>query len=266
MTHRNLYSWKAILDAHVDSGLNEEACFYFVSLLNNEECGLEFVFPVVLKACSGLGAVELGKQVHGMVIKYGFVGNLYVGNALVDMYACAANEMAYDALCFLEMLLEFENLTPNVISWSAVIGGFSQNGYDREAMELMSKMLVAGVKPNERTLASVLPACARLTSLTLGQELHGYIVRHGYLSNSFVVNELVDVYRKCFEMGTAFKIFSNYSIKNEARRHRVSLPTGPNSNLNNTMIVGYSENGEPCKARKLFDEMEIEKVNAIVFD
>ncbi|CAM8921910.1 unnamed protein product [Rhodiola kirilowii] len=273
MTYKNLFSWKAILDAHVDSGLNEEACFYFVSLLNNEECGLEFfVFPVVLKACSGLGAVELGKQVHGMVIKYGFVGNLYVGNALVDMYgkcgsmrgakevfaamlqkdcvtwnsllsACAANGMAYDALCFLEMMLEFENLTPNVISWSAVIGGFSQNGYDREAMELMSKMLVAGVKPNERTLASVLPACARLTSLTLGKELHGYIVRHGYLSNSFVVNGLVDVYRKCFEMGTAFKIFSNYSIKNE-----VSF---------NTMIVGYCENGEPCKARKLFDEMEI---------
>ncbi|CAM8879325.1 unnamed protein product [Rhodiola kirilowii] len=246
MTYKNLYSWKAILDAHVDSGLNEETCFYFVSLLNNEECGLEFfVFPVVLKACSGLVAVELGKQVHGMVIKYGFVGNLYVGNALVDMYvsACAANGMAYDALCFLEMMLEFENLTPNVISWSAVIGGFSQNGYDREAMELMSKMLVAGVKPNERTLASVLPACARLTSLTLGKELHGYIVRHGYLSNSFVVNGLVDVYRKCLEMGTAFKIFSNYSIKNE-----VSF---------NTMIVGYSENGEPCKARKLFDEMEI---------
>uniref|UniRef100_A0A7N0T9Q9 Chlororespiratory reduction 21 n=1 Tax=Kalanchoe fedtschenkoi TaxID=63787 RepID=A0A7N0T9Q9_KALFE len=272
MSHRNLHSWKAILDAHVDSGLYEEACSYFFRMLNEEESALEFfVFPVVSKICGALGALELGKQVHGMVMKHGFFGNLYVGNALVDMYgkcgciggtkevfavmgkkdcvtwnslvsACATNGMVHDALGFLEMILECEDLTPTVVSWSAVIGGFWQSGYDGEAIELMYRMIEAGVEPNARTLASVLPACARLRSLTLGKELHGYIIRHGIMTNSFVVNGLVDVYRKCSEMEAAFRIFSNHSRKNE-----VSF---------NTMIVGYCENGDTCKARQLFDEME----------
>lgn len=271
MPLRNLYSWTAILSLHVDQGFFEEALLLFQEL-QFVDIGLEFfVFPVVFKICSGLGIVELGRQLHGIVVKYRFASNIYVANALIDMYgkckslddakkvlakmpekdcvswnsivtACAANEMVYEALEFLERM-SLDDLMPNLVSWSAVIGGFSQNGYDEEAIELLYRMQAAGFEPNARTLASVLPACARLEKLSLGKELHGYITRHGLMSNPFAVNGLVDMYRRCTDMGSAFKIFSKFSMKNA-----VSY---------NTMIVGYSENGGISKAKELFDQMEL---------
>ena len=272
MPQRNLYSWTAILGVHVDHGCFEEALSLFEELLV-DDIGLDFfVFPVVLKVCSGLRGLELGRQLHGMVIKYQQVSNIYVGNALIDMYgkcgslddaknvlasmvetdrvswnsivtACAANGKVYEALGFLEKMSNFKNSRPNLVSWSAVIGGFSQNGHDKEALELLCRMQAAGFKPNSRTLASVLPACARLQTLNLGKEIHGYVTRNGFLSNPFVVNGLVDVYRRCSDMGSALKIFSRFSVKN-----MISC---------NTMIVGYCENGKMEKAKELFDQMEL---------
>lgn len=271
MPYRNLYSWTAILSVHVDNGLFEKALLLFRELQFIEFALEFFVFPVVLKICSGLGMVELGRQLHGIVVKYQFASNIYVGNALIDMYgkcksvddakkvlkqmpkkdlvswnsivtACASNGMVYEAWEFLQGM-SYDNLMPNLVSWSAVIGGFSQNGYDEEAIELLYRMRAAGFGANARTLASVLPACARLEKLSLGRELHGYITRHGFMSNPFVVNGLVDMYRRCADMGNALKVFSKYSMKNA-----VSF---------NTMIVGYSENGDISKAKELFEQMEL---------
>ncbi|XP_061346806.1 pentatricopeptide repeat-containing protein At2g13600-like [Gastrolobium bilobum] len=272
MSLRNLYSWTALLRLHVDMGFFEEAFLLFKELLyEGVRVQLDFfVFPVVLKICCGLDALELGRQLHGMVFKHEFVTNVYVGNALIDMYgkcgsldeakkvlegmpqkdcvswnsiitACAANGMVYEALDLLENM-SAGDLAPNLVSWSAVIAGFSQNGYDVESVELLARMLRVGMKPNARTLASVLPACARIQWQRLGKELHGYIIRHEFFSNAFVVNALVDVYRRCGNMKSAFKIFSKFSRKCTASY--------------NTIITGYWENGNIFKAKELFDQME----------
>ncbi|XVF12705.1 hypothetical protein REPUB_Repub08aG0142600 [Reevesia pubescens] len=272
MALRNLYSWTAMLSLYVDNGLFEEAFWLFLKLRVEDVLLDFFVFPVVLKICSGLGNVEIGRQLQGILIKYQFVSNIYVGNALIDMYgkcgslddakkvletmpekdcvswnavvtACATNGKAYEALGYFERMSLLENSKPNLVSWSAVIGGFSQNGYDEEAIEMLFRMVGEGIEPNAQTLASVLPACARLQKLSLGKEFHGYITRHRFMSNHIVVNGLIDVYRRCGDMTSAFQLFSKFSVKNV-----VSC---------NTMIVGYCENGNVSKAKELFDQMEI---------
>ncbi|XP_028752170.1 pentatricopeptide repeat-containing protein At2g13600-like [Neltuma alba] len=272
MPLRNLYSWTAILSAYVDHGLFEGAFLLFQELLC-EDVKLDFfLFPVVLKICYGLGALELGRQLHGILLKIQFGTNIYVGNALIDMYgkcgsldnakkvlermpkkdcvswnsiitACAANGMAYEALDLLQDM-SLGDVVPNLVSWSAVIAGFAQNGYDEEAIQLLFKMQAAGPEPNARTLASVVPSCARLRKLSLGKVLHGHIIRHDFTSNAFVINGLLDMYRRCGDMESAFKLFSKISRKCSASY--------------NTMIAGYSENGNIFKARRLFDQMEEE--------
>ncbi|GAA0151774.1 hypothetical protein LIER_37353 [Lithospermum erythrorhizon] len=273
MPERNLYTWIAILKVYLDNGSYEDAFLLFLDLLV-EDVGLEFfVFPVALKICSGYGGVELGRQFHGVLVRNGFSDNVYVGNALIDMYgkcgsfddargvlsnmgtrdrvswnsmvtACAANGLVYEALEFLENMSLEDKLKPNFVTWSAIIGGFAQNGYDVEAIEMLRRMVAAGFEPNARTLASVLPACARLRSLELGKEIHGYIMRHGSVSNPFVVNGLTDLYRRCGDMQSAFSVFSKFSLKNE-----VSY---------NTIIVGYCEHGDVDKAKEIFYQMELE--------
>ncbi|KAK7320820.1 hypothetical protein VNO77_30652 [Canavalia gladiata] len=280
MPFKNLHSWTALLRVHVKMGFFEEAFSLFEQLLHERvRVELEFfVFPVVLKICCGLGGdLGLGRQLHGMVLKHEFVKNVYVGNSLIDMYgkcgslgeakkvlqgmpqkdcvswnsiitACAANGLVYEALDLLENMSAVEGgLAPNLVTWSAVIGGFAQNSYDVESIELLARMVVgAGMRPNARTLASVLPACARMQWLSLGRELHGYVVRHEFFSNAFVVNGLVDVYRRCGDMKSAFKMFSKFSRKCAASY--------------NTMIAGYWENGAVIKAKEMFDQMEQEGV------
>ncbi|KAE8727363.1 Binding [Hibiscus syriacus] len=134
-----------------------------------------------------------------------------------------------------------ENTRPNLVSWTAVIGGFSQNGYDEEAIEMFFRMVREGIEPNVQTLASVLPACARLQKLSLGKEFHGYITRHRLMSNPIVVNGLIDVYRRCCDVTSSFQLFSKFPRKNV-----VSC---------NTKIDGYCENGHVSKAKALFDQM-----------
>ncbi|KAL2542289.1 Pentatricopeptide repeat-containing protein [Abeliophyllum distichum] len=208
-----------------------------------------------------------------MVTKNGVLSHIYVGNALIDMYgkcgclndakkvlsnmskrdcaswnsiltACITNGMLSEALGFLEKMSIENNLTPNSVSWSALIGGFSQNGYDEEAIDILYKMKGAGFEPNARTLASVLPACARLKRLSLGKEIYGYITRYGFMSSPYVVNGLVDLYRRCGDMESAHKIFSKFSVRDE-----VSF---------NTIIAGYCDNGNVLNAKQLFDQMESE--------
>ena len=275
MPTRTVYSWVGILTVCVDHELYEEALSLFQKLLF-EEVGLEFfVFPVVLKACGGLGVLKLGKEVHGFVLKRGFLSNIYVGNALIDMYgkcrvmeeavkvlkgmpekdcvswnsvitSCAANGMVFEALEILDNMQNSGEIKPNLVSWSAAIGGFAQNDYDEEALELLGRMLKSGIKPNAQTLASILPSCGRMRALTVGKEIHGYVMRHELVYNSYVVNGLIDVYRRCRDMESSGELFLRFSAKNS-----VSY---------NTMIVGYCENGNLKKAKDMFDRMKYDGV------
>ncbi|GER33409.1 pentatricopeptide repeat-containing protein [Striga asiatica] len=273
MPDRNLYSYTAIMNILLDNGLYEKALTCF-ERLQFEDIVLEFfVFPVALKICSSHGGVELGRQLHGLTTKIGVLQHNYVGNALIDMYgkcgslsnaesifvkmpirdcvswnsmvtACAANGRVFEALSFLEQMLGENDLRPNVVTWSALIGGFAQNGHDEEAIGMVYEMRDASFEPNARILASVLPACARLRKLRLGKEMYGYIARHGFMSSPYIVNGLIDLYRRSGAMESAYKVFSRFSVRDE-----VSF---------NTMIAGYCENGEILKAKELFRWMENE--------
>ena len=47
----------------------------------------------------------------------------------------------------------------NVVSWTAMVSGYAQNGQHGKAVETFLEMWKqAGVQPNELTLSSVLPA------------------------------------------------------------------------------------------------------------
>jgi pentatricopeptide repeat protein len=75
----------------------------------------------------------------------------------------------------------------NVVSWTAIIAGYSQNGHPHEALAFFNEMQVQGIKPNSITMVSVLPACADLLALEQGKQIHGYAIRSGFESDVVVV-------------------------------------------------------------------------------
>lgn len=99
-----------------------------------------------------------------------------------------------------------------------------------------------GVKPNSESFTSVLSACAGLTALEQGKEIHGEIIRCGFQSDVFVGSALVNMYGKCGSIKNARGVFDKMN-----QRDVVSWTT---------MIEGYAMYGCGKEALALFEEMK----------
>lgn len=79
-------------------------------------------------------ALKEGRQVNAHMLKSDFESHLFVANARVTTYAkCGSIKDAH--LVFDDMLEQ------DVASWTAIIGGYTYNGYGKEALQLFEEML-----------------------------------------------------------------------------------------------------------------------------
>lgn len=56
----------------------------------------------------------------------------------------------------------------DVISWTAMIGGYVQNGFVEKALETFKQMQLVDVKPDSSTFSSILPTYGQVGALELG--------------------------------------------------------------------------------------------------
>eukprot|EP01018_Ginkgo_biloba_P006435 Gb_28586 [translate_table: standard] len=298
MPQRDVVSWSVMIAGYVYNWHGEEALKIF------RQMQLEGVKPntktlaSMLPACAKLAALEQGKEIHEKIIRSGFQSDAFVGNALVDMYAkCGSirnarylfdNMHQRDIVSWTAMIAGyaqnghvddalkiFLNMPKrNVASWTAMIAGYAQNGYSKEALKFYQKMQVAGVRPNSKTFASVLLACANLAAVELGQEIHGDIIRNGFQSNIFVASALVDMYVKCGSIENARELFDKMHERNVVSWTAMVAGYGHNGHIEEAlklfqkmprrnvvswtaMIAGYAHNGHCDKAVKLFRQMQL---------
>eukprot|EP01018_Ginkgo_biloba_P033238 Gb_27958 [translate_table: standard] len=239
LSERNVFSWTAMIGGYARNGHSEEAIALYYQMQQSGMQPDNYIFPCVLKACSQLTDLERGKDIHDDIIRYGYESDVVVGNALIDMYAkCREIDTArhvFDKMC-----------QRDVVSWTAMIAGYNQNGRVNESLRLFNCMQLEGVKPNLVTIASVLPACAHSKDLQQGKDIHDYITRHGFELDGFVGNALVDMYSKCGSVECARQVFDAMS-----QRDVVSW---------NAMIAGYAQNGQGDDALTLFRQMQLEDI------
>ncbi|CAL5332625.1 unnamed protein product [Camellia sinensis] len=164
MEEVSLVTWNAMIAGHAqmmnlaEDGISAhhsrvEALNIFLRL---HRSGLKpdlFTFSSILTVCSSLVALQQGEQVHSQTIKTGFLSDVVVGTALVNMYnKCGSIERASKA--FVEMS------TRTLISWTSMITGFAQHGCSQQALQLFEDMRLVGVRPNKITFVGVLSACS----------------------------------------------------------------------------------------------------------
>eukprot|EP01018_Ginkgo_biloba_P006881 Gb_03548 [translate_table: standard] len=239
-SERNLFLCNAMIRGYTRNGFHEEEALLLYHQMKYS--GIQpdnFTFSCVLKACAGLSDLQQGKEIHTLIIKSGYESDFVVASALVGMYTrCGGSEDACEV---------FDKMPErDVVSWTAMISGFSHSGFWKEALGYFCQMQSEGVKPNSVTMASVLPACGNLAALQQGKEIHGYIIRHGFDSYVFVGSALVDMYSKCSSTEIACGVFDRMPERNV-----VSW---------STMIVGYAKNGCANEALKIFRQMEQDHV------
>ncbi|KAH7692370.1 TPR-like protein [Dioscorea alata] len=153
-------------------------------------------FTSLLSACASFNQPFHGRALHALLLKFGFIFDPFVSTSLLTMYSkCGLvdsatkvfDEMPYRDVASWNSLLDgyaksgdlmraqelFDSIpVRNVISWTSMVAGFCQNGRYEDALQVFVKMWEdCEVRPNEVTLASVLPACANLGSLELGKRI-----------------------------------------------------------------------------------------------
>eukprot|EP01018_Ginkgo_biloba_P021979 Gb_15129 [translate_table: standard] len=236
MHTRNVFSWAAMIGGYARHGNWELALLLYYQLLWIGMQPDNFIFPCVLRACAHLLTLHKGKEIHGQIIRSGYESNIFVRNALVDMYAkCGRIDCARQ--------LFDEMAQRDAVSWNTMIVGYVHNGQFNEALVLFSQMQLASTNSNPMTITSVLSACASLAALEQGKEIHGHLIRSGFELQVFVGNALMDMYVKSERVEEARKVFDKMLLSDV-----ISW---------NTMIAGYVHVDQ---ALKLFLQMHSEGV------
>ncbi|KAJ4823171.1 ubiquitin-specific protease [Turnera subulata] len=233
MEERDVVSWTSMIAGYAREGLPDKAGGLFHEMIKRGFTPDAFTVTTVLHVCACNGSLDKGREVHDYVRKNDMQSNIYVCNALMDMYAkCGSMEEANSV--FLGMHVK------DIISWNTMIGGYSKNNLPNEAFSLFGAMLQE-LEPDSTTMACILPACASLAALDKGREIHGHIVRNGFFSDVRVANALVDMYAKCGALVLARMLFD------KIRKKDLFSWT--------VMIAGYGMHGFGSEAIAAFHEM-----------
>lgn len=234
MPRKDLASWSAIICGSVQNGEWVEALCLFKRMRLVGILPDSVIVAAVLPACGRLEARHTGMAMHGCAVRSGFVSDLYVSNALVDMYCkCGDTDDAKCIFCNMEYR--------DAVSWSTLIAGYAQNCMYCESFELYLEMKSADLRANAITAASALPGLANLKLLKQGKEMHGYILKQGFESDAVLGSALIDMYTKCGSMGEAEHIFQMMSERNIS--------------IWNSLIVGYVSHGDTDSALRIFRQI-----------
>ncbi|XP_059069665.1 pentatricopeptide repeat-containing protein At1g15510, chloroplastic-like isoform X2 [Cryptomeria japonica] len=236
LPQRNVVSWTAMIAGYAQNGFVEKALETFKQM---QSAGVKpnfMTIATILPACAKMGDLEQGMDIHRSIKDRGILSDVVVATALVDMYAkCGSINKAREL---------FDRMPErNVVSWTAMIAGYAQNGFVEKALDTFKQMKLAGIKPNSTTFASILPACAKMGALELGMDIHQSITDRGILLGIVLANALLDMYAKCGNMDKARELFDTMP-----QRDVISWTA---------MIAGYAQNGFVEKALETFKQMQL---------
>ncbi|KAK4853777.1 hypothetical protein QYF36_014420 [Acer negundo] len=234
MPHRDGGSWNAMLTAYSQNGFSNKALELFLSMNEAGILANEITYASVLGSCAADLELNLSRQIHGLILKRGFCGNVILESSLVDVYGKC--KVMSDAR---RMFDEIQN--KNVVSWNVIVRRYLEVGNGEEAVRMFFKMLSADIRPLNFTFANAVIACSHFSALKQGMQIHGIIIKNNFDGDEVVVGSLIDTYIKCGKLQYARKIFDQ-----PGKRDLISWTC---------IVFGYAKSGRIGEAHDLFNEM-----------
>lgn len=231
MDSRNVVSWNTMVANFAQNGLEFEAIGLVRKMQSSDETPTSVTLTNVLPACARIGCLRSGKEIHARSIRNGSVIDLFVSNAITDMYAkCGCLNLAQNVF---DMSLRDE------VSYNILIVGYSQTSHCSKSLVLFSEMVPTGMKHDTVSFVGVLSACATISAIKQGKEIHAFAVRRLSHEHLFVSNSFLDLYTKCGRIDLSQKVFDRIENRDVASW--------------NTMILGYGMLGDLHTAIDMFE-------------
>ncbi|KAG6679366.1 hypothetical protein I3842_14G127200 [Carya illinoinensis] len=155
MPARDIILWTTMITCYTQNRRYREALAVFNEMTSNGISPDEVTMATIISACAHLGALDLGNEIYLYVLQNGFDLDVYIGSALIDMYAkCGSLDRS--------LLVFFKLWEKNLFCWNSVIEGLAVHGFADEALKMFSRMEREKIKPNGVTFINVLSACTHV--------------------------------------------------------------------------------------------------------
>ncbi|KAJ7953387.1 Pentatricopeptide repeat-containing protein family [Quillaja saponaria] len=205
---KSIATWSAIIGAHASLGMWNE-CLMLFGEMSSKGCwrAEESTLVSVLSACTHLGALNLGKCIHGIFLRNISELNVIVETSLIDMYIkCGYLEKG---LCL------FQNMSKkNQFAYSVMISGLAIHGHGREALKVFSQMLEEDLSPDDVVYVGVLSACSHAGLVNEGlQSFNRMQFEHGIEPTVQHYGCLVDLMGRAGKLKEALDFIKSMPIK-----------------------------------------------------
>ncbi|KAL0437163.1 UNVERIFIED_CONTAM: Pentatricopeptide repeat-containing protein [Sesamum radiatum] len=238
MHTRNIVSWNAMIGNLAQNGLELDAIELVREMQAHAEIPNSITLTNVLPACARLGSLRHGREIHGRSVRLMSAFDLFVSNALTDMYVkCGCLGLAQTV---------FNISLRDEVSYNILIIGYSQTSKCLNSINLFKEMEVVGLNHDGISYTGVLSACANISAIKEGKQIHAFAIRRLFHEHLFIANSLLDLYTKCGRIDTARKVFDRISKRDSASW--------------NTLILGFAMIGEISTAIDLFEAMKVDGV------
>ncbi|KAF2530791.1 hypothetical protein F2Q70_00031474 [Brassica cretica] len=202
MPRKNVISWTTMICGLDQNERSGEALVLFKNMMSCCVKATSRTFTCVVPACAN--AFHTGRQVHGFIIKLGFLYEEYVSAWLITFYAnCKRPE---DSRKMFD-----EKAHDQVAVWTALLSGYRLYKKHEDALSVFLEMLRNSILPNQSTFASGLNSCSALGTLDWVKERHGVAVKLGLGTDAFINLEeehcLVEFYYSWLRGKWAFVIY-----------------------------------------------------------
>ncbi|XP_059656502.1 pentatricopeptide repeat-containing protein At3g09040, mitochondrial-like [Cornus florida] len=233
---KNINNWNEMISGY-NLSCDLEALKLFRILWEFGVEANECTFSSALEACSKTGKVEMGRQIHGVIVKSGFASHGYVCGSLIKGYV--KFRLLDDSFEFLDGLEKLD-----MVSWAVMISTLVRQGCICEAINILNRLKEGGEEPDEFILASIFNGCASIASHHQTKSVHSLAIKIGFETNVFVASAIIDAYAKCGNIESARTAFHQSSRFHDAV-------------LFNTMIMAYVHHGLVKEAMEMFEKMKL---------
>ncbi|CAN8231367.1 unnamed protein product [Cochlearia groenlandica] len=103
----------------------------------------------------------------------------------------------------------------DVVSWNTIVTKCLAHGHPCKSLNYFKWMAGSGQEADSVTISCVISACASLEELFIGESLHGFAIKSGYVPEAHVsvANSIISMYSKCGDMEAAETLFEEVLCK-----------------------------------------------------
>ncbi|GAU17850.1 hypothetical protein TSUD_329760 [Trifolium subterraneum] len=236
MPVKDVGSWNAMISGFCQNG-NAAGALSVLNSMKVEGVKMDTVtVSSILPVCAQSDDIVNGLLIHLHVLKHGLDADVFVSNALINMYS------KFGRLQDAQRVFDDMEVR-DLVSWNSIIAAYEQNNDPNNALRFFKGMQLVGIRPDLLTVVSLTSIFAQLSDQRFSRSIHGFVIRREWLEKDVVIgNTLVNMYAKLGDMNCAHTVFDQLP-----RKDTISW---------NTLITGYAQNGLASEAIDAYNMME----------